>query len=238
MGKYGKQAPRGTMNQHHSALSEKLEKKFRKKKIFFWKKTTFFQILKNYSLFTLNLNQPKLDPKQDFFRQNDYTIWLQVKFWKYFFAMSQKLRFWPKMAIFWHVRQNLGKMRIFLKKGLCYLFTFIVPQLHAKFRGNPQSGFRDEFVTNGRTDGRTDGRTRLILQNRSLRWLKKKQLKRRIIDQLIALSIWSVEWGSISQKYHVSLIPPFKSFFKYFIFEVPLNCNIRNIAWFVIIEPM
>ena len=72
-----------------------------------------------------------------------------------FFAMSQKLRFWPKMAIFSHDRPNLGKMRIFLKKGLCYLFTLIVPQLHAKFWKNPWSGFRDQFVTNGRTDERT-----------------------------------------------------------------------------------
>ena len=33
-----------------------------------------------------------------------------------FFAKSQKLRFWPKMSIFWHVWPNSGKMRIFLKK--------------------------------------------------------------------------------------------------------------------------
>ena len=67
--------------------------------------------------------------------------------------MSQKLRFWPKMAIFSHVRPNLGKMRIFLKKkGLYYLFTLIVPKLHAKFWENPRSGFRDQFVTDVLTD--------------------------------------------------------------------------------------
>ena len=72
--------------------------------------------------------------------------------WSRFFAMSQKLRFWPKIAIFSHVRPNLGKIRIF---GLCYLFTLIVPQLHAKFRKNPWSGFRDQLRyerTNERTD--------------------------------------------------------------------------------------
>ena len=43
-----KQAFRGTINQHHSALSEKLEKKLGKK--------LFFQFLKNYLPFTLNPN--------------------------------------------------------------------------------------------------------------------------------------------------------------------------------------
>ena len=60
-----------------------------------------------------------------------------------------------KMAIFSHVWPNLGKMRIFLKKGLCFLFTLIVPQLHAKFRENPWFGFRDQ-LRDGRTDARTD----------------------------------------------------------------------------------
>ena len=36
-------------------------------------------------------------------------------------------------------------MRIFLKKGLCYLFTLIIPQLHAKFREIPWIGFRDQL---------------------------------------------------------------------------------------------
>ena len=52
------------------------------------------------------------------------------------------------LAIFWHVRldENFSQ-----KKG-CYLFTLIVPQLHAKFRKNPWSGFRDQL-----RDIRTDG---------------------------------------------------------------------------------
>ena len=33
-----------------------------------------------------------------------------------FFAKSQKLRFWAKIAIFLHVWPNLATMRIFLKK--------------------------------------------------------------------------------------------------------------------------
>ena len=68
-----------------------------------------------------------------------------------FFAMSQKLWFWPKMAIFWHVRPNLGKWEFFSKKGLCYFLPLLSPQLHVKFRKNPWSGFRDQLC-----DGRTD----------------------------------------------------------------------------------
>ena len=49
------------------------------------------------------------------------------------------------MAIFSHVRPNLAKMRIFLKNRAVLFFTLIVPQLHAKFRENPWSGFRDQL---------------------------------------------------------------------------------------------
>ena len=57
----------------------------------------------------------------------------------------------PKIAIlgqnghFSHFRPNLGKMRIFLKNRAVLFFTLIVPQLHAKFRKNPWSGFRDQL---------------------------------------------------------------------------------------------
>ena len=71
-----------------------------------------------------------------------------------FFRNVPKLRFWPKMAIFWHIRPNLGKMRIFLKKGSS-IFTLIVSRLHAKFQKNPWSGFRDQLRYE-RTDVRTD----------------------------------------------------------------------------------
>ena len=47
-------------------------------------------------------------------------------------------------------------MRIDLKNGVGYFITLIVPQLHANFRENPWSGFRDQFVTNERTNERTD----------------------------------------------------------------------------------
>ena len=54
----------------------------------------------------------------------------------------------PKTAILaknghFLARWAKGKIRIFLKKGFCYFFTLIVPQLHARFRKNPCSGFRD-----------------------------------------------------------------------------------------------
>ena len=43
-------------------------------------------------------------------------------------------------------------MRNSQKKSLCYLFIIIVPQLHAKFRENPWSGFREQ-LRGGRTHG-------------------------------------------------------------------------------------
>ena len=60
------------------------------------------------------------------------------------------------MAIFWHVWPKSAKMRIFIKNQAVLFFTLIVPQLHAKFRKNPWSGFRDQ-LRDGGTDGRTDG---------------------------------------------------------------------------------
>ena len=70
-----------------------------------------------------------------------------------FFRNVPKTVILAKNGHFWHVRPNLGKIIIFLKKRLCYLFTLIVPQIHAKFRENHWSGFRDQFVTNERTHG-------------------------------------------------------------------------------------
>ena len=68
-------------------------------------------------------------------------------FQNYYFG--QKWLFLARLAKF-------GQNENFSKQGLCYLFTLIVPQLHAKFQENPWSGFRDQFVTHGRTDARTD----------------------------------------------------------------------------------
>ena len=45
-----------------------------------------------------------------------------------------------------------NKMRNFLKNRAVLFFTLIVPQLHAKFRKNPWSGFRDQLRYE-RTDG-------------------------------------------------------------------------------------
>ena len=68
--------------------------------------------------------------------------------------MSQKLRFWPKMAIFSHFRTNLGKLRIFLKKRALLSFYPYCPStscevLEKSLERFPRS-IRDE-----RTDGRT-----------------------------------------------------------------------------------
>ena len=82
--------------------------------------------------------------------------------------MSQKLRFWPKMAIFSHVRPNLGKMRIFLKKRALLFFYPYCPPTSCQVSEKSLERFPRSIAL--RTDVRTDGRTRVILQNRSLRW--------------------------------------------------------------------
>ena len=45
------------------------------------------------------------------------------------------------------------------KIGLCQFVATIVLQLHAKFRGDPMTGYREKLRTKERTDGRTDERT-------------------------------------------------------------------------------
>ena len=56
------------------------------------------------------------------------------------------------LAIFWHVCSKSAIMGIFIKNRAVLFFTLFVPQLHAKFHKNRWSGFRDQFVTHGRTD--------------------------------------------------------------------------------------
>ena len=54
--------------------------------------------------------------------------------------------------------RNVPKTAILAKNGyfwLCYFFTLIVPELHAKFRKNPWSSFRDQ-LRDIRTDERMD----------------------------------------------------------------------------------
>ena len=49
------------------------------------------------------------------------------------------------------------------KIGLRQLVATIVLQLHAKFRKDPMTGYREKLRTNGRTNGRTDGQTAVNL---------------------------------------------------------------------------
>ena len=90
----------------------------------------------------IGLIWPNLAPKTNFLGQNDYFILLNyflglllVQFykicWSRFFAMSQKLRFWPKWPFFLRLGQIWAKWECFSKKGLCYLFILIISQLHA-----------------------------------------------------------------------------------------------------------
>ena len=69
--------------------------------------------------------------------------------------MSQKLRFWPKMAIFSHVRPNLGKMRIFLKKRALLFFYPYCPPTSCQVSGKSLERFL-RSIRDGRTHGRTE----------------------------------------------------------------------------------
>ena len=73
-----------------------------------------------------------------------------------FFRKVPKTLTLDKMAIFWHARPNLGKMRIFLKNRAVLFFSLIVPQIHAKFRKNPWSRFRDQLRDIHTYGARTD----------------------------------------------------------------------------------
>ena len=129
-------------------------------------------VLKKYPPFTLNLNQTKLGPKWDFPRQNDYTIRLQVKFWrkKTIFGpslsailenlMEPFFRNVPKTAVLAKKGHFLVHQAIFgqnenfsQKNGSAIFLPLLSPQLHAKFQENPWSSFRDQIVTNGQTGG-------------------------------------------------------------------------------------
>ena len=104
----------------------------------------------------------KFGPKLNFLGQNDILSYKTI-FGPTFSAILENLletifsqspkncnsgQKWPFLARL----AKFGPNEDFCQKGLCYLFTLIVPQLHAKFRKNSWRGFRDQFVTNGRTD--------------------------------------------------------------------------------------
>ena len=54
------------------------------------------------------------------------------------------------LAIFRHIWPQSAKMSFVIKNRAVLFFTLIVPQLHAKFQKNRWSGFRDQFVKDGR----------------------------------------------------------------------------------------
>ena len=74
-----------------------------------------------------------------------------------FFAMSQKLRFWPNMAIFSHVKPNLGKIRIFLKKRALLSFYPYCPLTSCQVSEKSLEWFPRSIAL--RTDVWTYGRT-------------------------------------------------------------------------------
>ena len=56
----------------------------------------------------------------------------------------------------------------------------IVLQLHAKFRKDPMTGYREKLRTNGRTDGRTNGYGSIYRTNLQSRWVQKEKNKKDI----------------------------------------------------------
>ena len=67
------------------------------------------------------------------------------------------MRFWPKMTIYWHVRPNLGKMRIFLKKkGSAIFLPLLAPNFMPSFGKILGAVSEINCVTDGRKNERTD----------------------------------------------------------------------------------
>ena len=59
------------------------------------------------------------------------------------------------------------------KIGLRQFVATIVLQLHAKFREDPMTGYREKLRTNERTDGQTDGHGSIYRTNLQSRWVQK-----------------------------------------------------------------
>ena len=69
-----------------------------------------------------------------------------------FFRNVPKTAILAKKAIVWHVRPNLGKMRIFLKKGLCYFLPLFSPNFMPSFGKILWAVSEINSVTDVRTD--------------------------------------------------------------------------------------
>ena len=73
-----------------------------------------------------------------------------------FFRNAQKLRFWPKMAIFSHNRPNLGKMRIFSQKRALLSFYRYCHSTSCQVSEKSLERF-PRSIRDPRTDARRDG---------------------------------------------------------------------------------
>ena len=96
----------------------------------------------------------------------------QVQFqkicWSRFFAMSQKLQFWPKMAIFFARQAKFGQNENFSQKSGRAIFYPYCPPTSCQVSEKSLERFPRSI-----RDRRTDVRTKVKLQNRSLRCFKK-----------------------------------------------------------------
>ena len=147
----------------------------------FWRKKKFWKFFESF-FFTLYTKPilAKISPKIEF----SWAKWLfypiklflgllLVKFykicWSCFFAMSQKLWFWPKMAIFGTLGQIWANWEFFSKKWLCYFYPYFLPPTSCQVTGKSLELFPRSIAL--RTDGRTNGQGWYYRTCR-FRWLK------------------------------------------------------------------
>ena len=72
----------------------------------------------------------------------------------------------------------------------------IVRQLHAKFREDPMTGYREKLWTNGRTDGRTNGHGSIYRTNLQSQWVQKiKSLKWKLVLMIKSHLSSKNPWG-------------------------------------------
>ena len=99
----------------------------------------------------------------------------------------------PKNCEFGHFLARLAKIgqneNFYKKSGRAIFFTLIVPQLHAKFQKNRQSGFRDQFVRSEHPNIRTSEHTKVKPQNQSLSLVQYYYYHTTVFEQKINISM-------------------------------------------------
>ena len=131
------------MNQHHSALSEFFRENFLgtifgREKIHFFKKK-YNKIGKTFFSLIFSILWSRVLTQIDFFQAKSLSynnkillglllVQLQRIWWNRFYANSNKLWFWAKMAIFQHIWPKSVEMRNFIKnRAVLFFYPYCPP---------------------------------------------------------------------------------------------------------------